>query len=87
MRFSIPTLRPAPIDPSLEKNSGHTSWQPSISSGSRPFPCGQCSRAFKCDRDLQRHKCIHVAPKPFPCGHCHRSFSRKDTLKVCSTVQ
>ncbi|KAH6714322.1 hypothetical protein BKA61DRAFT_435278, partial [Leptodontidium sp. MPI-SDFR-AT-0119] len=45
------------------------------------FKCDQCPQSFNRNRDLKRHKRIHLAVKPFPCGHCRKSFSRKDALQ------
>ena len=44
--------------------------------GIRPYPCDQCSQAFKCSNSLKSHKMsVHSDVKHFVCQHCGSGFS------------
>ncbi|KIW73911.1 hypothetical protein PV04_01990 [Phialophora macrospora] len=44
------------------------------------YQCTVCSRSFKRNEHLTRHKRSHVADRPFTCPICVRSFTRQDSL-------
>lgn len=52
------------------------------SSDERWFRCGQCSRAFKTNHELTRHKIIHSDERPFVCKQCDRGFRRSHDLVI-----
>lgn len=44
------------------------------------YQCEICSRSFKRNEHLTRHKRSHYADRPFTCPVCVRSFTRQDSL-------
>ncbi|OAP58025.1 hypothetical protein AYL99_07115 [Fonsecaea erecta] len=44
------------------------------------YRCPVCSKPFKRNEHLSRHKRSHYSDRPFTCPLCLRSFTRQDTL-------
>ncbi|XP_055618640.1 zinc finger protein 260-like [Toxorhynchites rutilus septentrionalis] len=52
----------------------------------RPFPCGECGKAFHEKSHLQRHLFFHSNERPFTCETCGKTYKTERCLKVHSAV-
>ena len=51
-----------------------------IHEAERPFPCDQCSEAFRNQIELKNHKTRHLKDHPFKCDTCPMSFQKQEAL-------
>eukprot|EP00474_Spongospora_subterranea_P007396 CRZ07854.1 hypothetical protein [Spongospora subterranea] len=52
-----------------------------VHSGERPYPCHQCTQAFRSSHHLKRHVRTHSSEFPFTCEHCLVGFAKAFQLR------
>ncbi|XP_063972606.1 zinc finger protein 229-like isoform X1 [Diachasmimorpha longicaudata] len=46
----------------------------------RRLACDQCTKTFRCQAHLERHKRVHTGQRPFVCDICRMSFNQPEVL-------
>ncbi|XP_034100069.1 zinc finger protein 436 [Drosophila albomicans] len=67
-------LQPQPLQPQLQPKSRST---PKLT---RSFRCDVCDKGFQRERDLQRHRALHMDTL-FACKLCGQGFNRREQLQ------
>jgi hypothetical protein len=61
----------------FSQKSNMTTHQTTVHGTERNFKCGQCTLAFKCKSDLEKHERVHSNVRPYRCHFqdCERTFT------------
>ena len=54
--------------------------------GSKPFSCGICGKAYLYKQNLTDHMVIHTGMKRYKCKTCGKSFTQKQSLAYHLTI-